>query len=454
MSRALWRGRRALQRHPEPVAAAPAPAGRAADLLPLCAAIAVPLLFLHVRYQTVLTLRGASVAASDLAVLVTVSAAAASGVCFGWAPLRAGRGLWLATTALFALLTVSCFWQPTQAVGTHLVSLAKLAEYALLAPAVALLLRRRADLDRFLAVFVVWAAAASGWGLLQFLGVVNEIGGKRPGQREVSFIDHESFGSFTGAAFLVGLTALALGERRRLSWLALGAGGLGVILDGSISAYAGVLAASAAVLALARRSGRLQLRRAAALAAAVALIGGGVLALRGPDIKNYLSLVGITTSSPPPTSGVQTGSQRELLTYIGLRIWEDHPLLGVGFDRSGDRYQPYLAAAHARFPGDPPLAFPSPDHPWGVQDFWVQLLADTGVIGFALGLAAFGAAALLALRARRVDAFLALTAIGWVLVAAGTWTAIGIVAGIPLDALTFLGFGLAACAGAARQTGS
>ena len=41
----------------------------------------------------------------------------------------------------------------------------------------------------------------------------------------------------------------------------------------------------------------------------------------------------------------------------------------------------------------------------------------------------------------------ALIAAGWILVAVGTWNAIGIIAGIPLDALTWLGFGLAAAVG-------
>jgi O-antigen ligase len=136
-----------------------------------------------------------------------------------------------------------------------------------------------------------------------------------------------------------------------------------------------------------------------------------------------------------------------MLAYIGLRIWADHPLLGVGFDRSGNRYQRYLAAAKRKFPNQPAQAYPSPAHPWGVQNFWVQLLADTGVIGLALALATFVVGLVTALRAPPRRLFLGLVAAGWILVAAGTWNAVGIVAGIPLQAVTWLGLGLAAASG-------
>jgi hypothetical protein len=82
-----------------------------------------------------------------------------------------------------------------------------------------------------------------------------------------------------------------------------------------------------------------------------------------------------------------------------------------------------------------------------VQNFWVQLLADAGVIGLALAVATFAAGLVLALRAPPRFVFFGLVAAGWILVAVGTWNAIGIVAGVPLQAVTWLGFGLAAVVG-------
>jgi hypothetical protein len=119
-------------------------------------------------------------------------------------------------------------------------------------------------------------------------------------------------------------------------------------------------------------------------------------------------------------------------------------VLGAGFGRSIDRYEPYLDDARRRFPDSSPESFPSPENRWGVQNYWVQLLADVGVVGFVLGLAVFGTALALALRAPPAALATGAIAAGWILVAAGTWHGVGIVAGLPLQALTFLGFGLAA----------
>ena len=425
---------------------------QAADILPLVAAASIPLIFLHVMYQPSLAFGPLTAYGSDIVILLTVLAGATSGVLFGWERLAGPRVLWVATAGLLVVFAVSCLWRGNAGVRTHLITVAKFAEYALLAPGCVLLFRRTVDLERFLAVFVAWSAAASVWGLLQFLGLVNEFDGKRPGQREVSFIGHESLGAFTGCALLVGVAALALGERRRLAWWALPAGGLGVILDGSISAYFGVALATVAVVLVAWRARSLSLRRLLAIAAVLVVVGGGVEVLRGSDVSNYLSVIGIHVSKAPQ-SGVQTGSQRVLLLYIGVRIWEAHPWLGVGFDESNDRYQPYLAAARRRYPNNPPLAFPSPAHRWGIQNFWLQLLADTGVVGFLFGAATFAAGVREALRSFAQNRFVALFALGWILVAAGTWTAIGIVAGIPLDAVTFLALGLAAAARSIREGG-
>jgi hypothetical protein len=177
------------------------------------------------------------------------------------------------------------------------------------------------------------------------------------------------------------------------------------------------------------------------------LAGAGVLALRSYDTANFLRFLGIRPAAKNASATVQTSSQRTMLVYIGFRIWLDHPALGVGFERSANRYQPYLADAKRKFP-QAAYAFPSPQHEWGVQDLWVQTLADTGVAGFLLLAATFVAAFVLAWRVSRTVA--GAISVGWILVAVGTWTGLGIVAGIPLDAVTWFGFGLA---GVARNVG-
>jgi hypothetical protein len=415
---------------------------RAADLLALVPAAALPLIFLHRRYQAHTSFGPVDVFGSDVAIAAVVLAALYAAWRFGWRPLVAARTLWVAAGALLALFLVSCFWTPLERTTDSVVTASKIVEYALLAPAVVLLLRRRAYLDRFLLAFVAWSAAASAWGVLQFLGLVNEFEGKRPGQREVSFLGIHDFGAFAGAALAIGFAGIALGERRRLTIAAVAAGAVGVVLAASLFAYGGVVLAAVVAAVVARRRHTLTPRRAAALAAIVLTVGAGVLALRTYDVTDFWDFLGDAETAS--SEEIQSGSQRALLAYIGVRIWRDHPVLGVGFGRSTYRYEPYLADAQRRFPSQPAQAYPSHEHPWGVQSFWVQLLADVGVVGLALALATFAAGLALALRAPPDAAFIGLVAAGWILVAAGTWNGVGIVAGIPLQAVTWLGLGLAA----------
>jgi hypothetical protein len=228
--------------------------------------------------------------------------------------------------------------------------------------------------------------------------------------------------------------------------VALVSGAVGAMLGAQVFPYAGMVLAAAACLLVAQRTHVLTVQRAAVVCVAVVVVGAGVLALRSYDTANFLRFLGIRPASASTSTSVQTGSQRAMLTYIGLRIWADHPILGVGFERSGNRYQPYLADAKRKFPNQPAQAYPSPSHPWGIQDLWVQLLADTGVIGFVLGVATFVAALVRLVRTPLAVRFVALVAGGWLLVAIGGWTGLGIVAGIPLQAVTWLAIGLAAVA--------
>jgi O-antigen ligase len=422
---------------------------RAADLLALVPAAAIPFIFLHRDYQVHVSFGPADVFGSDVAIAATLAAALAAAWLFGLAVLAPARALWVVAGALLVLFLASCFWTPLDHTTKHVVSAAKVVEYALLAPAVVLLLRNRTQVDRFLAVVVAWSVAATGWGLLQFLGLVNEFEGKRPGQREVSFLGNHDFGAFSGAALAVGFAGIALAERRRLTAVAVGAGSLGVVLSASVFVYAGLVLAVVAAAAIGRRAGTLTTRRALALAALTATIGAGVFALRASDVTDFLSFLG-EPSVETSRDEIQTGSQRTMLAYIGLRIWRDHPVLGVGYGRSSDRYQPYLEAAKRRFPDQPPEAFPSPEHRWGVQNFWIQLLADVGVVGLVLAVGTFAVALGLALRAPPAALYLGVVAAGWILIAIGSWNAFGIVAGIPMQAVTWFGFGLAAATASVR----
>ena len=424
---------------------------RAADVLPLVAAAAIPLIFMHVHFQAHASLGPLDIYDSDVAIAVVVGCAMASGFLYGWSPLRPALWLWILAGALLGLWVLACLWRPIEMPTKHLVSVSKIIEYALLAPSLVLLFRRQLDVDRFLAVFVTWALAAAGYGVLMFLGLVKDPlaqpPGFRPGQREVSFIGHQDLGSFTGAALAVGMAAVALGVHRRLAPIALVGGAIGVILDASAFVYLGTLLAALAVVVVARHLRTLNVRRLVVIGAVLAVVAGGVLVLRGSDVTNYLGWLGVTKPETKSVeSDVQTGSQRTMLLWMGWQMFKDHPVLGIGFERSNFDFGPYLPAMRAKFPNQPPEAYPSKQNPWGVQNFWVELLADTGIVGFALAVATFVTGLVIALRLAWRRSFTGLVAAGFILVAAGALNAIGIVAGIPLDAVTWLGLGLAGAA--------
>jgi len=96
----------------------------------------------------------------------------------------------------------------------------------------------------------------------------------------VSFLGHQDYGTFTGAALTIGFSAVALAIRPRLAAVAITEGALGVILDASVFVYLGCLLATAAVVWIGRRAGTLTLRRGLVLGAVMIVVGSGVYVLR------------------------------------------------------------------------------------------------------------------------------------------------------------------------------
>src|SRR4029078_10908733 len=101
-----------------------------------------------------------------------------------------------------------------------------------------------------------------------------------------------------------------------------------------------------------------------------------------------------TAADALASPGAESYAHRTLLAYTGGRIWLDRPVTGVGWQASSEEwaYAPFLDDARARFPGEPDQAFPSPEHPWGIQLLYLQVAADLGIAGIVvlLALAAAG----------------------------------------------------------------
>src|SRR6185295_8067431 len=214
--------------------------------------------------------------------------------------------------------------------------------------------------------------------------------------------------------------ALRDGRPAGRSWafVGLAAGALGVILSGAMTAVLGLWLAVAAVLL-------------------------GARVLRALDVRRALALLGVALVVTAGTATMRADTIERFAEFIGLR--EKTADTGVGWQASSEEwaYGPFLDAARARFPDEPDQAFPSPEHPWGIQLLYLQVAADLGIAGIVvlLGLAAAGiATGIRGIRSSPV----ALCGLGWLLVVVGVWTGIGLVSGLPLGALTWLSFGLVA----------
>jgi O-antigen ligase len=429
----------------------------------LLLALAVPSLFFHEKYQPELTVELGSTSVdirlSDFTVLALVVAAVVIAARRGTVPLGPARILWIPGLALLIWLAFQAF-RPASVDDArfedHLVSYLKLVEYALLALVVPLLVRRTQDLTIVLGSLVLWGTVATSVALAQFFGL-DVFDAWNAGWRQPSFLGHHDLAALSAISAALAATGI-LCERRRLPaatllTTALLAGALGLMLAGSVAA-AGGFALGVLVLALAAR-GRFEPspRRFLAVIALVLVVAGGVTAIRADSLEQFVRFLGVRGDEAP--QGVETYSQRTVLAYIGLRIWEDNPITGVGWQRSAraDVFEPYLEDAHERFPDIVELAFPAPGREWGVQNLYIQMLADAGIVGLLLLLAVGGGGLVLAWRTVTHAPNAWATGTGLVvlcalLTLAGEWASLGIVPGIPIQAATCLLLGLAA-AGAA-----
>jgi hypothetical protein len=427
----------------------------------LILAAALPIVFLSERFQPGFTLHlGATqvdIRLADLAVVSVAFVAAVVAKQQGLAALRAGRAVWITAAAFLAFTFVATFYPLGFAHGypwkTHLVTAFKYSEYALLAPAVPLLVRTGRQVHLLMVAVTALSAVATLIGLLQF-GGVHILAAWPAGGRQPSFVGVDDFGALSAATYVLAVGCVAAGPHssfeRRLAWTAGVAGGLGVICSGSLAAVLGSLLAAGAAAAVSRRWHLLTLRRGLALALMAATMVGGGIFMRGTALTSFAHFLGVGHTNP--STQVESYSQRWVLDYIGFRMFAGHPVLGTGWASGYDQeaYGPYLAAARARFPSQPPLAFPSPEHPWGIQNAYVQTLAELGIVGFALfvtmiltGLGVAGRQLRGAVPAPNTPALIGLL---WLLVAAGVWNSLWLIAGIPFDALIWLAFGFAATA--------
>ena len=427
-------------------------------------ALALPPLFLHVQYQPSVSLPlGATLKLQDLAVMAVVAAAAVAAARGELRLLRPALPLWLATGAFLAWIVAATFYpllsSRSYAWSTHFVTLVGFCEYALLAPAVPLVVRRRADALLVLGVLTAWTVAAAALGVVQWAGW-DIVGAWPQGRRQPSFLGQHDFTALAGMSLGAGLLGLLWRERdrrvRQAAWVAAAAGTVGFVVSGTTAGIVGLAPAVAALLYVAARRGTVSTKAVVGCLAVAAVASLGVLALRARDFDQFFRFLGVKQPQRVTHTEIQTYSQRTLLAYIGLRVWLHHPLLGVGWQGTTEQsaIAPELPAAHRRFPHVAAKAFPGPGREYGVQMLYVQVLSDLGIVGFALLLAWIGTVLVVGMRvalyAPSGAAFAAALGTFWFVLALGLWTALQIVAGVPLDATTWLAVGGVAAGSSGR----
>ncbi len=425
----------------------------------LILALAVPPLFIHERFQPELSLAAGQTTVNarvaDLAVLTVLVAAVVAALRCGMERLRPALALWTTGAALLAWLAFEVLRPGSlddPSFADHLVTYVKLLEYAALAVAVPLLVRSARDLGIVWVALVLWCATATFVAILQLSGL-DLFAVSTAGWRYASFLGRHDLAALAALGASGAAAGLLVGRGRlpaaKLTPVALLGGGIGLVLAGSVAAAGGFMVGAIALWLAARGRFSTTPTSTLKLVALVMAVVLGVLAVRSSALEDFLRFVGIHGNEA--AQGVESYSQRTVLGYIGLRIFLDHPLIGVGWQRSSrpDVFEPYIPDARERFPDVVELAFPAEGREWGVQNLYVQMLADAGVIGLLLlllvGAAGLGLAWRTAARAPTPWAAGAgLLVVCALLTLAGEWASLGIVPGIPLQAATSLLLGLAA----------
>jgi len=215
------------------------------------------------------------------------------------------------------------------------------------------------------------------------------------------------------------------------------------------SSLLGLYVAAAALLAVAATRRSLRWRSVIATALVVVAVTGGTYGLRSSDL-GFLRQWFAPAENARPGEYAGSWSQRLIFSYIGLRVFADNPVLGVGWwgELPPAEYARYLPDARARFPDQPVRYFPQADDAFIPQQAYDQVLYELGVVGIFV----FCTIATLAVRdaarpARRWpktdhDELAAYLPAGWVATLAGALAGSALFGGTPIAALFWVTLGL------------
>lgn len=409
----------------------PRPLGRSAGNLSFLVFLATVVLSLfRARDLPSLELGEVDVTVADAALMATAALALA---VLRTRPLPAR--LLVAAGAFAGLVLISALPNGAEAITAA----GKLGELGALTLGAVAFLDSRKRLHALLAVVVSFAAFATAWGLVGFLG--SDRG------RQASFIGEHDLAALATLAAAVGLARVhaVRGYPGLLAVVGTGAGIVGTILGASLASLLGLYLACLVVLAVSRRRGDLRWSAALVTLAIAGTSTAGTLALRQGELGFLQSWFG----PPPEHPGeyASSWSQRLIFTYIGGRVFLDQPLLGTGWHGllPPEEFARYLPEARERFSDQPPHYFPSERGDFIPQQAYDQVLFELGLVGttvFAMLLTLAGWRAAVVTRRRSADA--AYVPAAWLASLLGALAGAALFGGSPLTALFWLTIGVVA----------
>jgi O-antigen ligase len=280
--------------------------------------------------------------------------------------------LYIGASLIVVHITVPEFFTASLASYIRLIVTAAFAFWLHLA------LRERRDIALFHRAIILLSASAvviGGWeaGVVIIGRAVDSSGGRFGGLMGVN-----TLGLVSGLLVVYGLLRRNA-PSHPMSWIApLALGLLGLFLARSASstlATAGTVSVYIATMR-AQRGQETHLLRWLVLGISMTLVATvAIWFLRTEDVSGFLS-----GSSGP-------FAQRLMIADAGLRIFRDHPVVGVGWQASATEAvvgSPMLNAALMQSFENLPSEYFFLEKPTSLHNMYIQLLAELGLIGFAL----------------------------------------------------------------------
>jgi hypothetical protein len=342
---------------------------------------------------------------------------------------RLGRDLWLAVggAAVFSAILVASAAANGSAA---FVAGVKVTELAVLGLGAALFLRSAAQFEALVDLLLAFTFVADVIGAEHFV---------TSGARQASFLGEHDFAALATLPLLYGLALVFTGERRARAALAIAVGALGCMLGAALASLLGLYLGAVALAVVAWRRRSLTPARVGVVAAVVAIVTAATLVIRAGDLGFIQAMFGKPEARPGQYAS--SWSQRLIYTYVGGRIFVDHPVLGTGWygDLPPKTFAQYVPDARRRFPDQPANYFPPTDKPYIPQQTWDEILYELGVVGAAAMLLTLVGLARSAVRAaRRAAGTVASVPAAWLAASIGALAGEGLFGGTPLAASFWL----------------